>query len=353
MPRRPSIHPVVWRPPPIQDRRRWRREPTLPPVRLLRVNGLGPEDVAVTADGQLLTGLDGGKIIRVSPDGRRIEEVVDTDGRPLGIEVLPDGTLLVCDAYLGLLHVDPESGKVDVLVSKDTGTPLEFCNDASVARDGTIYFSDSSARFGFHEWKADLLEHSGTGRLLRRNTDGEVETLLDGLQLANGVALTPDESAVIVAETGAFRLTRRWLTGPRAGTRDVLADDLPGYPWGISCGTDGLIWVAIASPRNRVFDGLSRTPGVLRKAIYALPEPVHPKPVPSVWVLAVDPGTGAVVRDLHGPREWEFLVVTGVREHHGTVFLGSVVTRALAAIDLQAYDDGATGPAPARPPHGC
>ena len=39
---------------------------------------------------------------------------------------------------------------------------------------------------------------------------------MDGLQFANGVVLSPDESYLLVAETGAYRITRLWLGGARA-----------------------------------------------------------------------------------------------------------------------------------------
>ena len=84
------------------------------------MNGRGPEDVAVTADGELLTGVEDGRILRLSPDGRRIEVVADTGGRPLGIEVVPDGRLVVCDAYRGLLSVDPRSATVRTLADQVT-----------------------------------------------------------------------------------------------------------------------------------------------------------------------------------------------------------------------------------------
>ena len=70
---------------------------------------------------------------------------------------------------------------------------LRICNNAAVAADGTIYFSDSTQRFDLEYYTADLIEHSGTGRLLRRTPDGEVDVLLDGLHFANGVALAPDQ----------------------------------------------------------------------------------------------------------------------------------------------------------------
>lgn len=331
---RPPIDPVVWQPPQLPFRARWITGPTLPPVRLYHVNGLGPEDALVTADGYILTGVDGGRILRITPDGRQMTEVATTSGRPLGLELLDDGGLLVCDAYRGLLRVDLATAEVAVLVDKVDGTPMRFCKSAAVASNGTVYFSDGSQRFDWHDWKADLLEHRGTGRLLRRHPDGGVEVLLDRLQLSNGVALTPDESAVVVAETGNFRLTRHRISGAGAGSTDVLADNLPGYPFGISLGTDGLIWVAICSKRHRKLDTLARTPPALRKALWRLPERVHPQPIPTVWAIAVDPDTGLVVHDLHGPPQWEFMLATSAREVAGTVYLGSVVARAVGAFEV-------------------
>ena len=75
---------------------------------------------------------------------------------------------------------------------------------------------------------------------------------LEGLAFANGVALAADESFVCVAESGGRRVVRLWLTGERAGTRDLFVEDLPGYPDNISRGSDGLVWVTIASPTDPV-----------------------------------------------------------------------------------------------------
>jgi sugar lactone lactonase YvrE len=232
------------------------------------------------------------------------------------------------------LAVDPATSAVEVLVDRVAGEPMRFCNNAAVAADGTVYFSDSSRRFGIDHWRADLLEHSGTGRLLRRDPGGAVEVLLDGLQFANGVALAADESFVAVAETGAYRLTRLWLAGERAGRTDLLADNLPGFPDNLSTGAGGLIWVALGSPRNPLLDRLHPLHPALRRAVWALPQRLQPKPVRTLWVLAVDAG-GAVVHDLQGPGD-DFTMVTGVREHGGRLYLGSLAERAVAVLDLPA-----------------
>ncbi len=307
--------------------------------RVIPVLGAGAEDVVVAVsgpdEGAVFTGTEDGSIQRVSHDGRRVERVAHTGGRPLGIELLPDGRLLVCDARRGVLVVDPRNGSLEPQVSDVEGRPMRFCNNAAVAGDGTFYFSDSSTVHGIEEWKADLVEVTRTGRLLRRSPDGGVEVLLDGLAFANGVALAADESFVAVAETATRTVVRRWLTGPNAGTRDFLVEDLPGYPDNIARGSDGLIWVTIASPRDPVVEMLQRGPMWLRRSVTRIPERLQPAPKRTIRVQAYD-GAGRLVRDVQvdDPADTaSYHMVTGVREHEGRVWMGSLHEGAVAVLD--------------------
>lgn len=301
----------------------------MPEPELLAVDGVGPEDVVVDADGGVVTGVEDGRVLRLR--GGRTEVLADTGGRPLGVELTGDGDLVVCDAHRGLLRVDPATGRVITLVAEVNGRRLLLCDNAAVAADGCVYFSDSSQRFGLDHWRADLLEHSGTGRLLRWCPDGAVEVLLDGLQFANGVALAGDESFVAVAETGSYQVSRLWLTGPHAGRREILIGNLPGFPDNLSTGADGRIWIAIASPRNPLLDWAHARNPVVRKAVWAMPTRLQPQPRRTAWVMAVDPD-GRVVGDLQrsGPG---YHMVTGVREHGSKLYLGSLVERAVAVVD--------------------
>jgi sugar lactone lactonase YvrE len=333
---RPDIQPVVWHPPAFPARaRRAAGDTPLPPVRLYPIVGVGPEDVALDAEGRIVTCVEDGRVLRLSPGGGDAEVVASTGGRPLGVEVDRDGTYVVCDAYRGLLRVDPVHGDVTELVAAAVGVagkPLGICDNASIAADGTIWFSDSSSRFTLEHWKADLLEHSGTGRLIRLDPDGHTEVAVDGLHFANGVALAADESFVVVIETGAYRLTRLWLTGSRAGTVDRLVDNLPAFADNVSLGSDGLFWIAMASPRKALVDWLAPKHPVLRKTVWALPEALQPGPADTAWVQAVT-ATGELVHDLQA-RVDGFSMVTGVREHHGVVWLGSLHGQAIAAFDV-------------------
>jgi len=309
---------------------------TSPTLTVIPVPAMGAEDVVVAThgpdQGAVFTGTEDGAIWRVSPDGAKVDRVADTGGRPLGIELDLDGRLLVCDAHRGLLRVDPGTGGVEEVADSVDGVRMVFCNNAAVASDGTVWFSDSSTKYGVEDWKADFVQSTRTGRLLRRDPDGTITVVLDGLAFANGVALARDESYVAVAESGARTVVRHWLTGPQAGTRDFLAPDLPGYPDNIARGSDGLIWISIGSPRDPPVERLQRGPLFLRKAVTRLPERLQPAPKRTVRVLAFD-DDGRVVHDLD-VQTASYHMVTGVREHDGRVWLGSLHEPAIAVVTL-------------------
>ncbi|WP_206796424.1 SMP-30/gluconolactonase/LRE family protein [Amycolatopsis sp. MtRt-6] len=294
-------------------------------VTLYPVNGHGPEDVVVDAEGRVYTGVDDGRILRLSPDGQRIDVIADTGGRPLGLELYGDDELLICDARAGLLVVPLPGGSPSVLATSALGLDFVFCNNAAVAADGTIYFTDSSRRFGIANWRDDLIEQTAGGRLLRRTPDGSIDLLLDGLQFANGVALAPDESFVAVAETGACRVSRVWLDDGRS---DVFVDGLGGFPDNIATGTDGLIWITQASPRVAALDVARRLPAFVRAGIRRLPTSLQPRPGREVGVLGVAPD-GRVVHSYRGEIPG-FRMLVGVREWRGRLYFGSLEESAIA-----------------------
>jgi len=305
-------------------------------VRRIEVPEMGAEDVVIDAQGNAWTGTEDGSIFRVTPSGA-VERVGHTGGRPLGIELYGEDLLLIADARLGLLTMSTTTGVIERLVTEVEGRRMLFCNNAAVAGNGDIWFSDSSTAYGIDRWKADFVEHTETGRLLCRRADGAVEVHVDGLAFANGVALAADESFVCVAESGRRTVVRLWLTGERAGSTDLLASDLPGYPDNIARGSDGLIWVTIGSPVDPAVELIrNRAPLAVRKLVTRIPEFLQPKPKRTVRVQAYD-DTGRLVHDVSGEGD-NFHMVTGVREHHGQLWMGSLHEPALAVLNLSTED---------------
>lgn len=320
----PAIRPLAWTPPPpralpADDRldrvERWE----LP-------GGTKPEDVVVDRRGRVFTGVEDGRIYRFAPDGGA-ELVADTHGRPLGLELDAQERLIVCDAYRGLLRVG--TAGVEVLVDG-----LRCANNAAVATDGSIYFSDSSTRYDLAHFVLDLLEHRPNGRLLVHDpATGATRVLRGGLYFPNGVALAPDESYVLVAETWRYQVRRYWLSGPRAGTDEVVLNRLSGFPDNLSARGDGTYWVAIANPRNPLIERLLPRPAA-RRAIAALPENLRPHAVRASTVLRFD-GDGCILDVLSGTGR--YAEVTGVREHGGWLYLGSLAEDAIARVPLKDY----------------
>ncbi|MEU0091119.1 SMP-30/gluconolactonase/LRE family protein [Kribbella sp. NPDC006257] len=321
------IAPVRWDPPDAAAE----REPRPLQVEVVALPGEGPEDALIDEDGSVITGLVDGRILEVSADGRQITTLADTGGRPLGLEWLPDGKLLICDADRGLLTLDKDR-HLETLLSDIGGRPMKFCNNADVLPDGTIYFTDSSTRFGVHEWMADLLEHSSTGSVYRLTPDGELTTLATGRPFPNGVALSGDRNTLFFAETASYGLYKLDLTNPDA--EPVLVAQIPGLPDNIARGSDGLIWVAIGSPRNALLDLLLPKPPVLRKLVWALPDAVKPKAADIIEIQAYD-DDGNLIHDLRGKHP-NFHMPTGVRERDGKVWLSSLGTTTLATFPTPA-----------------
>jgi len=228
-----------------------------------------------------------------------------------------------------------------VLADSYRGRRLRFPNNAAVAADGTVYFSDSSTRFRIEHYKHDLLEHRPNGRIFAYRPGADELTLIaDGLYFPNGVALTPDDSALLVVETGTYTLSRIELTGTSAGRRQTLAANLPGLPDNLSAVGDDTYWIALPSLRIPALDRMLPLP-LVRSLTARLPARLQPVPPRYGLVLQVD-GTGRILRSLHGPAG-RYAEITGVREHDGWLYLGSLLESAAARVRLPQH---ACGPKP-------
>lgn len=302
---------------------------------MIELPGSGPEDVLPEPDGTVLCGLSDGRIVRLECDGT-IRAIARTGGRPLGLERLPDRRLLICDAERGLLAIDTDlpDAPLQVLCDQVAGAPLRLCNNASAAADGTIWFTDSSARYGLADVVRDVVENTRTGRLLRLDPDGEVHVVMGGLGFANGVAVLPGPAGdrVLVAATAEAVIHAVWVSGPRKGACERFADKLPLMPDNLSVGTDGLIWVGCPSRAEASLVRVHRLPRPLRRFIGFLAGRLGAEAKPFIGAMAFDPSGRMVHRFEMDHRE--FRNVTGVRERDGTVWLGSLDRAALARFDF-------------------
>ena len=253
-----------------------------------------------------------------------MEVIGNTQGRPLGMAFHPDGRLIIADGKRGLLSMNTGNGETTVLASEADGQTIRFADDVAVTADGRhAWFSDASLKWPYDKSTHAVMEHAGDGRLLRYDSEtGKTETVLKGLEFANGVALGPDDAFVLVNETGAYRIQRLWLKGEKAGKAELFADNLPGLPDNVTFNSTGRVWVALFAPRNPLLDGLAGWPGV-RKALLRITDYV-PRPVEHrAMALAFDLN-GKLVANLQDDGSGNFSPMTSVREIDGTLYFGSL-----------------------------
>lgn len=206
-----------------------------------------PEDIAFDDKGRLYTGCEDGNIYRLTFDASGKVSVIETfakvGGFPLGLHFDGNGFLIAAVKGVGLLSLDP-AGNSSILTNKVNGTPITYANDLDIASDGMIYFSDSSTKFT-RGWPYDILEAKPYGRLLVYDpVTKETRILKEGLYFANGVALAPDESFFLVGETSRYQIARYWLKGPKLGSWDYFADNLPIVVDNIARDQDGSYYIA-------------------------------------------------------------------------------------------------------------
>lgn len=301
-------------------------------------SGYAPEDVALDAQNRIYSGVDDGRIIRLQADGTRPEVFSNTHGRPLGLAFDSNGNLIVADAIKGLLSIAPD-GSVTVLTTGADGLPFGCTNDLDVAADGTIYFTDASSKFPLTNFTADILEHGPNGRLLAYDPKTKAtRTILSHLCFANGVAVSPDQSFVLVVETGKYRVHRVWLNkgptdvsfvqsptwigGPKYGRSEIFIDNLPGFPDGISSNGKDKFWLALVTPRDPTLDKLLPHP-FLRKVIARLPKFLQPAPKRYSFVLGLDPN-GRVIENLQNGSPECYAEIANAVERQGSLYFGSI-----------------------------
>ena len=329
------ITPASWTPPVAPALTgQYQQNTRLAPVQKLPLgDGHKPEDVAIDADGKIYGGFEDGRIMVLQPDGTQPRVFANTGGRPLGLAFDRAGNLIVADAIKGLLSVN-KTGEVKVLAVDADGVRFGCLNDLDVGADGTIYFTEASNKFPMSQFTNELLEHQPNGRLLALDPQSQKpRTLLRNLYFANGVAVSSDQSFVLVAETGMYRVRRVWLKEPKLGQDDIFIDNLPGFPDGISSNGRDRFWLALVTPRQAIFDRMLPRP-FLRKVVARLPKFLQPAPQRYSFVLGLDQ-SGRVVENLQNGSKDCFAEIANVVEHNHTLYFGSIGEDTIGRLPLR------------------
>ena len=181
------------------------------------------------------------QVIALTADGGH-EVVATVDSFPMCIDFLPDGRLLVVDsARKRLLRREPDGSLVDHADLSPASRTM--WNDIVVDGRGNAYVNSIGFDFPAGEY--------APGLIARVTPEGTVTRVADDLAFPNGMAISPDGTTLVVAESYANRLTAYDIDGGLRNRR-VWADTPGDHPDGICFDAEGAIWYADVGNRHCV-----------------------------------------------------------------------------------------------------
>jgi sugar lactone lactonase YvrE len=175
------------------------------------------------------------QVIALGSDGGH-EVVVTVASFPMCIDFLPDGRLLVVDsAQRRILRRETDGSLVEH--ARLAGVADKPWNEIVVDDRGNAYVNS----IGFEFPGGDF----APGLVVLVTPEGDVGRVADDLAFPNGMAISPDGSTLIVAESYANRLTAYDIDDEGAlGGRRVWAETPGDHPDGICMDAEGAIWYA-------------------------------------------------------------------------------------------------------------
>jgi sugar lactone lactonase YvrE len=157
---------------------------------------------------------------------------------PMCFDWLPDGPLLLVSSRNGLLLRMESGGELlthaDLSGLSEKGHPW---NEIVIDGRGNAYINNQGFDFPGGEFAP------GTIALL--TPDGAARQVADGIAFPNGMAVTPDNSTLIVAESYGNKLTAFDIEASGSlSNRRVWADTGKDHPDGICLDVEGALWYA-------------------------------------------------------------------------------------------------------------
>jgi sugar lactone lactonase YvrE len=174
-----------------------------------------------------------GEIIAVDLQGRS-EIILRMNSFPFSIDWLPDGRLLIVNETR-ILRREPGGG---LTTHADlSGLSDKRWNEIVVDGRGNAYVNNIGFDFPGGAFAPGLLAVA--------TPDGAVRRVADGVAFPNGMAVTPDNATLILAESYGKKLTAFDIADDGGlSNRRVWADLEDGVPDGICIDAEGAVWYA-------------------------------------------------------------------------------------------------------------
>ena len=155
---------------------------------------------------------------------------------------------VTCEHHTNRITRTEPDGTVTVLIDNYNGNRLNSPNDLVVKSDGTIWFSDPPYGILSNREGAQRESELDGNYLFRFDPETEQLSIAsDSLDRPNGLAFSPDESILYVADSGEPRNMVAFDVGADGKTlsnRRVFATVRPGIADGFRCDVEGNVWTS-------------------------------------------------------------------------------------------------------------
>jgi gluconolactonase len=194
------------------------------------------------------------RMMRFDETSGHVSEFRSPSNNCNGNTVDPLGRLVTCEHLARRVTRTGFDGKIEVIADRWQGKRLNSPNDVVVKSDGSIWFTDPS--YGImHDYEGDYGEQEiDACHVYRVDADGTVIAAATDFVKPNGLAFSPDEKFLYVADTGASHMK----DGPKhirkmaVGADNILtsvgvfADCTAGMFDGFRVDRRGRIWTSAA-----------------------------------------------------------------------------------------------------------
>jgi len=164
------------------------------------------------------------------------------------------GRLVSCEHLLRRVTRTEHDGSISVIADNWKGRPLNSPNDVVVKSDGSIWFTDPS--YGIlTDYEGERATPQLPCQVYRVDVNGSMSVVADDFIKPNGLAFSPDESVLYVADTGAthqsdgprhIRKLSLCTEGISVTASEVFATCTNGLFDGFRCDTQGRVWSSAA-----------------------------------------------------------------------------------------------------------
>ena len=164
------------------------------------------------------------------------------------------GRLVTCEHGARRVTRTEHDGSITVLADKYNGKRLNSPNDVVVKSDGSIWFTDPPYGILFdYEGHLSPMEQDGAHVYRIDGTSGALTRVATDFEKPNGLAFSPDEKYLYIADTGVThklkgpKHIRRFevsADGTKLGKNKIFADCSVGLFDGFRIDSDGRIWTS-------------------------------------------------------------------------------------------------------------